>query len=299
MSGETSGSFPGQAFGLGGKVVAVTGAGSGIGRSMALAFAGHGAFLALLDVNAPALAQTAQAIRAGNGKCLEAVCDVADPEAVASTARRTAEALGHCDILLNNAGMIRPGPLATVDLEDWNRVLAVNLTGYLLCAREFGAQMRERRRGSIVHVASIASDLATPYAGAYSVAKAGVAMLSRQLAVEWATDGIRSNCVCPGMILTELSRPMVDRPGIRERRAAMIPLGRIGEPDDIVGAALYLASDLSAYVTGAELTVDGGFTRNLLNLVPRSGYEHGNAAGGSAGDATCISRTGRRRNSTP
>jgi NAD(P)-dependent dehydrogenase (short-subunit alcohol dehydrogenase family) len=192
---------------------------------------------------------------------------------VAAAARTALAALGPAEILVNNAGMIRPGSLADLSLADWIAVLGVNLTGFFLCACEFGAQMREAGRGSIVNMASIASTFATPFTGAYSVSKAGVAMLSRQLAVEWGPEGVRSNAVCPGMILTELSQTMYERPGVLEARSAAIPSRRIGLPDDIAEAVLFLASDRSSYLNGAEIAVDGGFTRNLLSLVPRAGYE--------------------------
>jgi glucose 1-dehydrogenase len=201
-------------------------------------------------------------------------CDVSDPAAVVAAAGLVADAFGPCDVLVNNAGMIRPGALADLSLADWNLLLSVNLTGYFLCAQAFGAQMRAAGGGgALVHVASIASHHATPMTGAYSVAKAGVMMLSRQLAIEWGGDGIRSNAVNPGMILTPLSQSMYDRPGVAEARAGAIPAGRIGRPEDVAEAVLFLAGARAAYVTGEEITVDGGFVRNLLNLVPRAGYE--------------------------
>jgi NAD(P)-dependent dehydrogenase (short-subunit alcohol dehydrogenase family) len=261
------------AFGLEGRVAVVTGAGSGIGRAVAQALAGEGTRLALLDRNTDTLGETTEAIRASGAECHAVLCDVSNEGEVAAAARTTLAVLGPADILVNNAGMIRPGSLADLSLSDWNAVLSVNLTGFFLCARAFGAQMRERGRGSIVNMASIASNFATPFTGAYSVSKAGVAMLSRQLAVEWGPDGIRSNAVCPGMILTELSRSMYERPGVEEARSATIPSRRIGQPDDIAEAVLFLASDRSSYMNGGEITVDGGFTRNLLSLVPRAGYE--------------------------
>ncbi len=163
--------------------------------------------------------------------------------------------------------------LADLPLAEWNALLAVNLTGYFLCAQVFGRQMRERGDGgSLIHVASIAADHATPFSGAYSVAKAGVAMLSRQLAIEWAEDRIRSNAVHPGMIRTPLSQAFYDEPGATERRAAVIPSGRIGEPQDIADAVLFLASPRSAYVNGDAITVDGGYVRNVMSLIPRAGY---------------------------
>lgn len=125
----------------------------------------------------------------------------------------------------------------------------------------------------MVHIASIAAAHATPNAGAYSVAKAGIEMLSQQLAVEWGGFGIRSNAVHPGLIMTPMSQAFYDQPGVIERRSQAVPAGRIGAPEDIAQAVLFLASDRAAYITGQSLTVDGGFTRMLMGLIPRAGYE--------------------------
>ena len=265
-------------FGLRGRVAVVTGAGSGIGRACAAALAGQGARVAILERDAGTMEEARAAIEGDGDECRAYACDVSDPASVARAAEAVARDLGPCDVLVNNAGMIRAGALATLSLEDWSGVLAVNLTGYFLCAQAFGAPMRERGRGALVHVASIGAHHATPITGAYSVAKAGVMMLSRQLAIEWGPDGVRSNAVNPGMILTPLSASMYDRPGLTEARAATIPAGRIGTPEDVAQAVLFLASDRAAYVTGDEITVDGGFVRNLMTLIPRAGYERQGAA---------------------
>lgn len=254
-------------WGLAARVAVVTGGGSGIGLGIAAALADAGARVAVLDRRGAAAAAAGLAGARGYD------CDVSDPAAVTAVAAAVAADLGPVTVLVNNAGMIRPGALADLPLADWNALLAVNLTGYFLCAQSFAAPMRAAGGGSIVHIASIAAHHPTPMTGAYSVAKAGVAMLSRQIAVEWGPDGIRSNCVNPGMILTPLSQAMYDRPGVTAARTAAIPGGRIGTPADIAEAALFLASPRSAYVSGAEITVDGAFTRNTLGLIPRAGYD--------------------------
>lgn len=263
----------GDPYGLDGKVCVVTGAGSGIGSACALALAVAGAHVAVLDKSGEAARATANAILAEGGRAVFVECDVSDKRAVEDAARDVEERLGGCDVLVNNAGIIRAGSLATLSLDDWNLLLSINLTGYFLCAQAFGGQMRAKGGGTIVNMASVASNHATPVAGAYSVAKAGVQMLSRQLAIEWGGDGIRSNCVNPGLILTPLSQSMYDRPGIREKREAMVPAGRIGTPEDVAEIVLFLASNRSAYVSGEEITIDGGMVRNLMSLIPRAGYE--------------------------
>ena len=258
---------------LAGRVCVVTGAGSGIGRGIALVLAGAGARVAVLDRNADGSAATVLEIAGAGGQAVAIDCDTSDAASVAAAAERSAAAFGPCDVLVNNAGVLRPGALETLTLEEWNTVLSVNLTGYFLCAQTFGRQMRAKGAGALVHIASIAAEHATAFSGAYSIAKAGITMLSRQLAVEWGQHGIRSNAVHPGLILTPMSQAFYDQPGTSERRSQAVPVGRIGRPADIAQAVLFLASERAAYITGQELTVDGGFTRMLMGLIPRAGYE--------------------------
>jgi len=260
-------------YGLQGKTCVVTGAASGIGRGIARGLARVGARIAVLDFNTQGAEETAGLIRGQGGQAISVTCDVSQPPSIEAAAAAVAEQFGPCAVLVNNAGMIRAGALATLPLAEWNQLLCVNLTGYFLCAQVFGAQMRAVGAGSIIHISSIAATHATANSGAYSVAKAGVAMLSRQLSIEWGVDGIRSNCVHPGLILTPLSQSMYDRPGVTERRSAAIPAGRIGTPEDIAEAVMFLASERAGYITGDEITVDGGFSRMLLSLIPRAGYE--------------------------
>lgn len=257
---------------LRGRTAVVTGAGGGIGRAVAVSLASAGCQVGLIDRDARTLQDTLASIRAGNGRAVALACDVADPASVEAAAGQCLAALGPCDILVNNAGLLRPGPLEHLAFAEWNALLAVNLTGYFICSQAFGRQMHGRG-GALVHVASIAARHATGYGGAYSVAKAGIVMLSRQLAIEWAVHRIRSNCVSPGMIQTPLSQSFYDQPGATERRAAVIPSARIGQPQDIADTVLFLASPRSAYVNGDEIVVDGGFTRSVMGFIPRAGYE--------------------------
>ena len=260
-------------FGLAGRVCVVTGAGSGIGRGIALAMAQSGALVAILERNITGGDATRDEIERAGCKAVAIPCDTSDAASVTAAAERSATLLGPCDILVNNAGVLRPGPLESLSLAEWNQVLGINLTGYFLCAQAFGKQMRTKGGGAMVHIASIGAEHATAKAGAYSVAKAGIQMLSRQIAIEWGGYGIRSNVVNPGLTLTPMTQAMYDRPGVTERRSKAVPAGRIGAPADMAQAVLFLASDRASYITGQELTVDGGFSRMLLSLVPRAGYE--------------------------
>lgn len=260
-------------LGLDGKVCAVTGAGGGIGRAIALALADAGALVAILDRDAGQGAETARLVRERAGRALALECDVANADDVALTARRCRDTLGPCNILVNNAAMLRSGPLSTLSAGEWNTLLAVNLTGAFLCAQSFGAQMLEAGSGSIVHTASIAASHPQAFSGAYSISKAGMLMLSRQLAVEWGPSGVRSNVVSPGLVLTPMSRSFYDAPGVLERRQAVVPARRIGRPRDIADTVLFLASERSGYVNGEEIIVDGGFGCSLMTLIPRPGHD--------------------------
>ena len=259
-------------LGLSGRVCVVTGGGGGIGRAVAISLARAGARVAAIDLDERGLEATAAELPEG-GDHVVTRCDTSSAGSIADASEAIAKSLGSCSILVNAAAVLRPGALETLSLAEWNAVLSVNLTGYFLCAQIFGRQMRKLGHGSLIHVASISGSHAQAQSGAYSVSKAGVIMLSRQLAGEWGPQGIRSNVVSPGMVITPMSQSFYDTPGVTERRSAVVPLRRVGMPGDIADAILFLASDRSSYVNGDEITVDGGYANMLMNLVPRPGFE--------------------------
>ena len=268
-----TGTEPSDWLGLSGRICVVTGGGGGIGRATAVSFAKAGARVAAIDRDERGLEATLAELRKLGDGHLIVGCDTTSADSVTSASETIEKSLGPCSVLVNTAAILRPGALDTLSLAEWNSVLAVNLTGYFLCAQAFGRQMRTLGRGSLVHVASIAGSNAQGQSGAYSVSKAGVIMLSRQLAHEWGPHGIRSTVVSPGMVITPMSQSFYDTPGVTERRTAVVPSRRIGMPQDIADAILFLSSDRSSYVNGDEITVDGGYANMLMNLVPRPGFE--------------------------
>ncbi len=265
-------------LGLRGRVCAVSGAGSGIGAAIASGLVAVGARVALVDRDMAAAERVAAELRALGGEALPVACDIADEDQVQAAAAAVRRLLGPCDVLINNAGLLRAGALESISVAEWNAVLAVNLTGYLLCAQAFGRDMLERGRGSIVHIASISALHPQTRSGAYSPSKAGVLLMSRQMAAEWGPRGVRSNAICPGMIRTALSSKFYEQPGFESARAEVTASRRIGEPIDIADPTLFLASDRAAYVNGTELVVDGGLDCMLMDRVPRPGYNDAKAA---------------------
>ncbi|MFT4115551.1 SDR family NAD(P)-dependent oxidoreductase [Bradyrhizobium sp.] len=253
-------------------VAVVTGGGAGIGRGIALGLAAVGAHVVVLDRDETGSAVAAE-IRGSGGRAEFFTCDVTSDDSVARVAGEITAKVGRAAILVNNAGTMLPGGLDAVSLADWERILSLNLTGYLRCARVFGEPMLAQGSGAIVHVASISASFPQSYSGAYSASKAGVVMLSRQLAVEWGPQGVRSNVVSPGMIRTPMTEAIYQSPGVHDARRALVPARRIGTPADIADAVVFLASARASYITGEEIVVDGGFTRTIMGVIPRPGFE--------------------------
>ena len=267
--------------GMAGKVCVVTGGASGIGAQTARRLAAVGAAVAILDLQQAAASAVAGEIVAAGGQAIGVAADVTSPPAVAAAAAAVKDRLGLCEVLVNNAGIQLAGSLLDIDLERWNRALAVNLTGALLCVQSFARQMIEGGRGgSIVNIGSITGSRPRPNGGSYSASKAGIAMLSKQMMLEFADYGIRSNLIAPGLIRTPLSEKAYQDPEILHRRLSLIPSGRIGDTQDVANLVVFLASDQSSYINGQTILVDGGLSEGIMKVVHQ----------GSAGPSPGISR---------
>ena len=243
---------------LTGKTAVISGAASprGIGLATARLFAQHGARVAILDLDEAGAKRAATELGDGH---VGLACDVADRESCEAAARQSIEALGAVDILVNNAGVTQPVKVMGVTEADWHRIVNVNMTGVLFLSQAFIPHMRERRRGSIACMSSVSAQRGGGIFGGphYSAAKAGVLGLAKAMARELGPDGIRVNAVTPGLIQTDITGGMLTD----EMRAEIlkgIPLNRLGEAGDVANIYLFLASDLSAYVTGAVIDVNGG-----------------------------------------
>jgi NAD(P)-dependent dehydrogenase (short-subunit alcohol dehydrogenase family) len=227
---------------------------------MARGFAEAGAAVMAADLDEAGLEQVVADIRADGGVASLVLVDVAVEQQVDHMVEATLSEFGHLDVLTNSAGIGARGMVESYPLELWERVLRVNLTGTFLCCQRAGRVMLEQGRGSIINIASIGGIVAYPGSVGYQASKAGVAQLTRTMAIEWATRGVRVNAIAPGFFETPLAKRQVEREP--ERFAAFVarhPLGRGGQPDEIVGPALFLASDASSDVTGHVLAVDGGY----------------------------------------
>jgi NAD(P)-dependent dehydrogenase (short-subunit alcohol dehydrogenase family) len=257
-------------LGLEGRVCVVTGGGSGIGAETARLFGQAGARVAVLDRHGEAATAVAADIARAGARAIGLLADVARVDTVTAAAAKVHSDLGPCRVLVNNAAVRHRDELVDIDLEAWNRVLAVNLTGALVCTQAFTPQMiTAGKGGSIVHVASLIGQHPHAGSGAYSVSKAGMIMLSRVLAVELGHHGIRSNVVSPGHTRTPATEAAYADPETAAARERLIPLGRVGQPIDLAQVIAFLASDRSGFVNGEEVLVDGGFAHTLMNSVPR------------------------------
>jgi gluconate 5-dehydrogenase len=246
-------------FDLTGKCGYVTGGGSGLGRAIAQGLAESGASIVVSDINGEAAETVAAEIRTQGGRALALRTNVALQTDVDALVRATTEQLGRLDFAFNNAGILKIVRPEDLSAKDWQEEIDVDLTGVFLCSQAAGRYMIAHGGGKIVNTASI-SGLIVNSGLTYSVAKAGVIQLTRVLALRWARHRVYVNCFSPGYIRTGMTAPHVARPEVEQEMLRQTPLRRLGEPQDLVGAALFLASAASDFVTGQNLIVDGGVT---------------------------------------
>ncbi len=243
-----------------GKVALVVGAGGGIGGAGAVGLGREGAAVVCADIDAAAAEASAARIRAAGGRASGLALDVTDRTAVASGVVATVREFGQLDILLDCAGISHTGSFFDLDSDTWERIIAVNLTGMFHLGQAAARQMiRQGSGGSIINVTSQLAEVARPERAAYVASKGGGRSLTHAMALELAPHRIRVNAIAPGPTLTGLTRTGYADPERRRATIAQIPLGRLGEPEDIVGAILFLASDEARWVTGSTVTVDGGY----------------------------------------
>jgi NAD(P)-dependent dehydrogenase (short-subunit alcohol dehydrogenase family) len=245
------------------KIALVTGAGAGIGRAIAETFAREGANVVVADIDGEAARQVADAIVKSNGAASAQTVDVTDTTQVKALMEAIKGEHGRLDVLVNNAGVGARADFRHISDEDWDKVWAVNLDGTVRCAREAFDLMRASGKASIINLSSVMAAKHTRQMAVYSATKGAVSALSRSLAVEYAPYGIRVNTVLPGYVETALIGRYLQNPMIAKALLAQTPLRRFGTPEDIANAALFLASDEAAYITGAALNVDGGMQTTL------------------------------------
>ncbi len=249
---------------LNGSTAIVTGGGRGLGLAMARALAECGASIGLLDI-LPDISETAEVLARDTGVATAGVvADVRNAAAVESAVDALQQQLGTADILITSAGITMWGESTEVTPEDWQRVLDINLNGTFFAAQSFSRRLlQENRPGSIIFISSMSGRIVNvpQFQASYNSSKAAVSMLAKSLAVEWAPSGIRVNALEPGYTLSDMTAQFMDaNPDLAAQWTAMIPMQRMGEPSDLVGAVTYLASSESAYLTGQSIVIDGGYT---------------------------------------
>jgi 2-deoxy-D-gluconate 3-dehydrogenase len=248
-------------FDLTGRVAIVTGGNTGIGLGMAHGLANAGAALVIADRNRDNAASAKAELETSGHPVLALTTDVTDPNSIAQMVSATLNAFGRIDILVNNAGISISAPIEDMTLADWQKVIDVNMTAPFICAQAVYPTMKAAGRGKIINIASVLATLGAGGAANYASSKGGILQFTRALATAWAADNIQSNAILPGWIDTDLTKRAKDiRPELHDRILGRVPAQRWGRPDDLAGAAVFLASGASDFVNGAALTVDGGFS---------------------------------------
>jgi NAD(P)-dependent dehydrogenase (short-subunit alcohol dehydrogenase family) len=246
---------------LAGKTALVTGASRGIGRAIAVAYAEAGADLAVSARSAEALAETVEAVEALGRKAFAIPADVTDRDAVQVMVRESIAALGHLDAVVNNAGGTSfMAPFTDLRFDGWTKVMRLNTESIVHVMQAVGPHLLERGSGSVVNVASVAGLGGSPGVTPYGASKAAVVNLTKSVAIEWASRGVRVNALCPGWTATDLNRALWENDEVSAAMMARVPMGRWARADEMAGAAVFLASDAASYLTGQAIAVDGGIT---------------------------------------
>ena len=244
-------------LGLRNKVVVITGAAGGMGTKFSHDFAEQGAKLVLMDIAEERVEKLSK--------------ELADEFKVDEAVKKVVDKFGRVDVLVNTAAILRFSPLEDLTFDEWKQQINININGYFLTSQRFGRQMIKQKKGTMVHISTVASHFPETYSGAYSTTKAAVNMISKQIAAEWGQFGVRSNCVLPCLVKTPLSKDFYKDKEVEDGRSRLVASKRIGELKDISNTVLFLASDRSGYTNGDEINVDGGIGIMMQDMIPKPG----------------------------